>query len=67
MWVISHHFSINLDQCCFYRANYVKKDETVFKMSDGEFITITCDYKTVCKQVTDAMTVPDLYTVVLEY
>ena len=67
MWIISHNYSINLDQCCYYRANYVKKGQTVFKMADGEHLIITCDYKTVHKQVTNAMTVPDLYTVVLKY
>ena len=68
MWVISHNYSINLDQCCYYRASKIDDEgRTVFKMTDGKFVIITCDYKTVHKQVTDAMTVPDLYTVVLEY
>ena len=67
MWVISHHFSINLDQCCYYRASYAHEGKTVFKMTNDKYVIITCDYKTVHKQVTDAMTVPDLYTVVLKY
>ena len=67
MWVISHTYSINLDQCCYYRASKAHPSQTVFKMTNDRYVIITCDYKTVHKQVTDAMTVPDLYTVVLEY
>ena len=54
MWVISHHYSINLDNCCYYRASKGGGSKfgefeggTVFKMNNGRIIIITCDYKTV--------------------
>ena len=68
MWVISHNYSINLDRCLYYHSVILNGTYgTEFRLTNGSIITITCDYKTVHKQVTDAMTVPDLYTVVLKY
>jgi len=69
MWVKSHNYSINLDNCLHYHSVTLFRggNGTEFRLTDGSIITITCDYETVHKQVTDAMTVPDLYTVVLEY
>ena len=69
MWVISHHYSINLDNCFYYtsRTTYHGEKETVFRMIDGSEITVSCDYDIVRKQITDAMSVPNLFTVILNY
>jgi len=69
MWVISHHYSISLDNCFYYtsRSTYHGEKETVFRMTDGSEITVTCDYDTVLTQITDAMSVPNLFTVILNY
>jgi len=74
MWVISHHYSINLDNCCYYRASKGGGSKfgefeggTVFKMNNGRTIIMTGDYDTVHKQIQDAYTVPGQRTVVLNY
>ena len=69
MWVISHHYSINLDNCFYYtsRTKHHGGKETVFRMTDGSEIIVTCDYDTVLTQITDAMSVPNLFTVILNY
>jgi hypothetical protein len=77
MWVISHHYSINLDNCCYYRpsrAGYLKYGETeggtVFKMNNGKTILITCPYDQVRHQISERrnfMTSGQIDEVCLEY
>tara|TARA_R100000789_G_C2993933_1_gene146886 strand:+ start:20 stop:346 length:327 start_codon:yes stop_codon:yes gene_type:complete len=75
MWVISHNYSINLDNCCYYRETVPGKpgengDGTVFKMNNGRMIIITCPYRTVRHQISERrnfMTSGQIDEVCLEY
>ena len=77
MWVISHHYSINLDNCCHYRASkhgYEKYGEsegnTVFRMNNGNIILITCPYDKVRLQIGERrnfMTSGQIDEVILKY
>ena len=54
--VKSHNYVINIMNCAYFRAS--KIDEivgggTTFKMVSGPYITITCDYDTVMKQISN--------------
>ena len=70
MWVISHHYSINLDNCNYYRAANSGEsiaDATVFKMNNGRIVMMTGDYDTVREQIERAYRTPGQRTVVLQY
>ena len=51
--VQSHTYSINFDQVCYIRVT--EFDQTLFTMTNGRKVRITCPYDTVIEQISSSI------------
>ena len=54
----SHTYSINFDQVCYFRET--DYDQTLFTMTNGKQVRITCPYDEVIKQTKELGIVAEL-------